>query len=200
MDVLVGCEYSGVVREAFRVRGHEAWSCDLLPADDGSEHHIQGDVMEALKSRSWDLVILHPPCTALTLSGNRWYGAGKPKHQERIDSARWTRELWETAQECSERVALENPVGVLPKMEGMHPTQFIHPWMFGEEASKKTGLWLHNLPALKPTNVVGRGEYHTTKSGRRLPKWYNLPPSEDRWKIRSKTFLGIADAMASQWG
>ena len=200
MDVLIGCEYSGVVREAFRARGHDAWSCDLLPADDGSEHHIQGDVMEVITYQNWDLVILHPPCTALTLSGNRWYGAGKPKHQERIDSARWTRELWETAQECSERVALENPVGVLPKMEGMHPTQFIHPWMFGEEASKKTGLWLHNLPALKPTNVVGRGEYHTTKSGRRLPKWYNLPPSEDRWKIRSKTFQGIADAMASQWG
>ena len=200
MDVLIGCEYSGVVREAFRAKGHDAWSCDLLPADDGSEHHIQGDVMEVITYQNWDLVILHPPCTALTLSGNRWYGAGKPKHQERIDSARWTRLLWENAKELSEKVALENPVGVLPKMVDMHPTQLIHPWMFGEEASKKTGLWLHNLPPLEPTDVVGQGEFHTTKSGRRLPKWYNLPPSEDRWKIRSKTFQGIADAMASQWG
>lgn len=198
--VLIGCESSGTVREAFRARGFDAWSCDLLPADDGSEHHLEADVCAMIQVCSWDLIILHPPCTCLALSGNRWYGTGKEKHHKRVEAANWTKLLWNLAKSNSPRVALENPVGVLPKMADMHPTQFVQPWMFGEEASKKTGLWLHNLPTLQPTNVVGEGEYHVTKSGRRLPKWYNLPPSADRWKIRSKTFQGLADAMAQQWG
>ena len=198
--VLIGCESSGTVREAFRALGHDAWSCDLLPADDASKHHLQGRVEYAIQICSWDLIILHPPCTCLALSGNRWYGKDKPKHNLRVEAANWTKLLWTLAKQHSPRVALENPVGVLPKMVDMHPTQFVQPWMFGDEASKKTGLWLHNLPKLKPTNVVGKGEFHTTKSGKRLPKWYNLPPSEDRWKVRSKTFQGIADAMAQQWG
>lgn len=200
MQVLVGCESSGTVREAFRVLGYDAWSCDLLPADDKSPYHIQGDVRDAIRSRKWDLIILHPPCTALAVSGNRWYGVGKEKHQERIDAIKWTKELFELAQQHSPRVAMENPVGVLGSMGGLYPAQYVQPWMFGEEASKKTGLWLHGLPCLAPTNVVGKGEYHTTKSGKRLPSWYNLPPSEDRWKIRSKTFQGLANAMAQQWG
>ena len=198
--VLIGCESSGTVREAFRARGFDAWSCDLLPADDGSEHHLQAPIEHMMSVCNWDLIILHPPCTCLALSGNRWYGVGKEKHHLRVEAAEWTRSLWERAKKVCPRVALENPVGVLPKMADMHPAQFVHPWMFGEEASKKTGLWLHNLPQLQPTSVVGKGEFHVTKSGRKLPKWYNLPPGEDRWKIRSKTFQGIADAMAQQWG
>jgi hypothetical protein len=198
--VLIGCESSGTVREAFRARGFDAWSCDLLPADDGSEHHLKAPIEHMMLVCNWDLIILHPPCTCLALSGNRWYGVGKEKHHLRVEAAEWTRSLWERAKSVCPRVALENPAGVLPKMADMHPAQFVHPWMFGEEASKKTGLWLHNLPQLQPTNVVGKGEFHVTKSGRKLPKWYNLPPSENRWKIRSKTFQGLADAMAEQWG
>jgi hypothetical protein len=186
MKVLVACEYSGKVREAFRRRGHDAWSNDLLPADDGSEFHIQGDCVEVIKSRQWDLIIMHPPCTALAVSGNRWYGAGMPKHRERVEAMAWTVGLFDMAKDYADRVAMENPVGVLP----MKPTQYIQPWQFGHGETKKTGLWLHNLPPLEPTNIV---------EGREQRIW-KLPPSADRWKIRSETFQGIADAMADQWG
>lgn len=187
LKVLVACEFSGKVREAFRKLGHDAWSNDLLPADDGSEFHIQDDCMEAIKSRQWDLIIMHPPCTALAVSGNRWYGKGMPKHNERLESIKWTLDLWELAKSHARiGVAMENPVGVLP----MKPTQYIQPWQFGHGETKKTGLWLHNLPPLKPTNIV---------EGREQRIW-RLPPSADRWKIRSETFQGIADAFADQWG
>tara|TARA_R110002110_G_C13037429_1_gene679470 strand:- start:173 stop:529 length:357 start_codon:yes stop_codon:yes gene_type:complete len=114
----------------------------------------------------------------------------------RLEAIEWTMSLWERANEVCPRVCMENPVGVLP----MKASQWVQPWQFGDSASKKTGLWLSGLPELKPSNVVSKGERHVTKSGRSLPKWYNLPPSEDRWKVRSKTFQGIADAMAAQWG
>lgn len=185
MKVLVACEFSGKVREAFRKLGHEAWSNDLLPADDGSEFHIQGDCMEVIKSRQWDIIIMHPPCTALAVSGNRWYGKGMPKHNERLEAIRWTVRLFEAAKDYADKVAMENPVGVLP----MKPTQYIQPWQFGHGETKKTGLWLHNLPPLEPTNIV---------EGREQRIW-KLPPSADRWKIRSETFQGIADAFAAQW-
>ena|SRR5690554_2770736 len=184
MNVLVACEYSGKVRDAFIRKGHDAISCDLLPTDVPGPH-IQGDCVEAIKSRQWDLIIMHPPCTALAVSGNRWYGRGMPKHQERLDSIRWTVSLFETAQDYAGKVAMENPVGVLP----MKPTQYIQPWQFGHGETKKTGLWLHNLPPLEPTNIV---------EGREQRIW-KLPPSADRWKIRSETFQGIADGMADQW-
>ena len=196
MRVLIACEYSGTVREAFRALGHDAWSCDLLPADDDSPHHLQVDVGELLEEGRWDMIVMHPPCTALCVSGNRWYGKGKPKHSTRLEAIEWTMSLWERANEVCPRVCMENPVGVLP----MKASQWVQPWQFGDSASKKTGLWLSGLPELKPSNVVSKGERHVTKSGRSLPKWYNLPPSEDRWKVRSKTFQGIADAMAAQWG
>lgn len=187
LKVLVACEFSGKVREAFRKLGHDAWSNDLLPADDGSGFHIQDDCMEAIKSRQWDLIIMHPPCTALAVSGNRWYGKGMPKHNERLESIKWTLDLWELAKRHARiGVVMENPVGVLP----MKPTQYIQPWQFGHGETKKTGLWLHNLPPLKPTNIV---------EGREQRIW-RLPPSADRWKIRSETFQGIADAFADQWG
>lgn len=185
MRVLVACESSGKVREAFRALGHDAWSNDLLPADDGSEFHIQGDCVEVIK-RGWDLIIMHPPCTALAVSGNRWYGKGMPKHKERIESAEWTMALWELAKQCARYVAMENPVGVIP----MPASQYIQPWQFGHGETKKTGLWLWGLPYLKPTNIV---------EGREQRIW-KLPPSQDRWKIRSETYSGIANAMADQWG
>ena len=185
MRVLVACEYSGKVREAFRKLGHDAWSCDLLPADDGSEFHIQGDCVPVIM-RGWDLIIMHPPCTALCVSGNRWYGRGMPKHQERIDSIEWTTGLFELAKQHAKSVAMENPVGVLP----MKPTQYIQPWQFGHGETKRTGLWLHNLKPLEPTDIVEGRENRIHK----------MPPSADRWKIRSETYQGIADAMAAQWG
>ena len=185
MNVLLGCEYSGKVREAFRKLGHDVTSCDLLPSDDNSPNHIQGDVIDVIKSRRWDLIIIHPPCTALAVSGNRWYGRGMPKHQERIDSIEWTMALWEEAKKYAPMVAMENPVGVLP----MKASQYIQPWQFGHGETKKTGLWLHNLPDLVPADVV---------EGREQRIW-KLPPSADRWKIRSETYQGIADAMADQW-
>lgn len=185
MRVLVACESSGKVREAFRALGHDAWSNDILPADDGSEFHIQGDCVDVIK-RGWDLIIMHPPCTALAVSGNRWYGKGMPKHQERIDSITWTVDLFNMAKEYAPRVAMENPVGVIP----IPATQYIQPWQFGHGETKKTGLWLHGLPKLEPTNIV---------AGREQRIW-KLPPSADRWKIRSETYEGVAKAMAEQWG
>jgi len=200
MRVLVSCESSGVVREAFRSQGHSAWSCDLLPADDGSTYHLQGDCVKAVQGcwagfAVWDLIVMHPPCTAICVSGNAHYGSGKPKHAERVEAIRWTTGLWELATRVAARVAMENPVGVLP----MKATQYIQPWEFGHPESKKTGLWLHGLPPLQPTNVLpipasGRWE-NQTPSGQN-----KLGPSADRWKIRSKTYDGIARAMAEQWG
>jgi len=216
VQILVACEYSGKVREAFRKLGHDAWSNDLLPSDDNSQYHIQGNVIDILSGiekgtfggesfedlskldqekvnlgiidedvEKWDLIIMHPPCTALAVSGNRWYGKGMPKHQERIDSIAWTMALWAEAKKYAPMVAMENPVGVLP----IKASQYIQPWHFGHGETKKTGLWLHNLPNLVPTNVVDGRE----------PRIWKLPPSADRWKIRSETYQGIADAMARQW-
>jgi hypothetical protein len=187
MNVLIGCETSGTVRSAFRKLNRNAISCDLLPADDGSEHHWQDDVRNAIVAPSiqWDLIIMHPECTKLCVSGNRWYGKGKPKHSERIAAIEWTMNLWELAKQHATRVCMENPVGVLP----LKATQFIQPWQFGHGETKKTGLWLHNLKPLQPTNIVDG----------RVQRIWKMAPSPDRWKIRSKTYQGIADAMAMQW-
>jgi len=194
MRVLVACEYSGKVREAFRVLGHDAYSCDLLPADDDSQYHYTGDCWPVI-TEGWDLIIMHPPCTALAVSGNRWYGTGMPKNSERAEAIEWTLALFEHAKKHAEKVAFENPVGVLP----IKPTQYVQPYQFGHAESKKTGLWLYNLPPLKPTNIVHKPECgywdNQTPSGQN-----KLSPSADRWKIRSETYQGIADAMAQQWG
>lgn len=190
MHVLVACELSGVVRESFRKRGHDAWSCDLKPADDGSRFHIQGDCFDAIRSRqwdrnAWDLVIAHPPCTALSVSGNRWY-AGTP---ERIKAFHFVEAMVDRMTKYSVKWALENPVGVLSTL-WRKPDQYIQPWQFGHGETKKTGLWLHGLPKLRPTNVVEGREQRIWKMG----------PSPERQKMRSQTFQGIADAMAEQWG
>jgi len=184
MKILIGCEESGVVRDAFSNLGHDAYSCDLLERD--HERHLCADVVEAIKSQSWDMLILHPPCTALAVSGNRWYGTGMPRNNERLSSIDWTMDLWYLALESSQRVALENPVGVLP----VKPSQYIQPWQFGHGETKKTGLWLHGLPLLEPTNVV---------EGREQRVW-RMPPSSERQRLRSQTYIGIASAMAAQWG
>lgn len=188
MRVLVAYESSGTVREAFRRLGHEAWSCDLQAADDGSRYHLSVDAEYAIKDGFgfYDLIIMHPPCTALCVSGNAHYGKGKPKHNQRLEAIDYTLDMFELAKECAQRVALENPVGVLP----IKASQYVQPWQFGHGECKKTGFWLHNLPKLESTKIV---------EGREQRIW-KLGPSADRWKIRSKTYDGIAQAMAEQWG
>ena len=182
MRVLVACEFSGVVREAFRRRGHDAWSCDLLPAEDASPYHIQGDVLTVL-NEGWDLMIAHPPCTHLAVSGARWF---KDKQTEQADALAFVRALLNAP---IQRIALENPVSIISSRI-RKPDQIVQPWMFGHGETKATCLWLKNLPRLTPTQVV---------SGREGRVWRE-PPGPDRWKRRSMTFQGLADAMADQWG
>jgi hypothetical protein len=191
MRVLVACEFSGIVRDAFLAEGHDAMSCDLLPCEVHGSHYT-GDVRDILGD-GWDLMIAHPPCTHLASSGARWF---KSKVQQQADALVFVRLLMDAP---IRRIAVENPVGILSTRVG-RPTQIIQPWQFGEETTKTTCLWLKNLPRLLSTKIVGRGERHVTRSGRSLPKWYNLPPSPDRGRIRSRTFRGIAEAMARQWG
>jgi hypothetical protein len=204
MRVLVACEFSGVVREAFRVRGHDAWSCDLLPADDSSEFHFQGDVLNLLEgplpnSPSWDLMIAHPPCQFLSVSGQHWNDRIPGRHEEVAKALEFVRLLLEAP---IPRIALENPVGII-STQIRKPDQYIQPYQFGHSASKKTGLWLKNLPNLQPTLLVEPSRLVDGK-----PRWDNqtpsgqnkLGPSPDRWKLRSATYTGIAAAMADQWG
>lgn len=182
MKVLVGCEFSGVVRRSFRERGHDAWSCDLLPAEDGSRYHLQRDLVEVLGA-GWDLMIAHPPCTDLAVSGARWFSEKREKQREALE---FVKKLMLAP---IDRIAIENPVSIISSR--IRPAdQVIQPWQFGHGETKATCLWLKNLPKLRPTNIV---------SGREQRIW-KLPPRPDRWKERSKTYQGIADAMAEQWG
>ena len=182
MRVLVAREYSGRVREAFRRLGHDAWSCDLLPSDDDSPYHFQQDVLELL-DRNWDLMVAHPPCTHLAVSVARWF---KDKVEEQKAALEFVRKLLDAP---IPKIALENPVSVISS-KIRKPDQVIQPWMFGHGETKATCLWLKNLPKLVPTNIV---------EGREA-KVHRCPPSPDRWKIRSTTYQGIADAFAAQWG
>lgn len=213
LNVLIGFEESGTVREAFRKRGHNAWSCDLQPARDNSQYHIQDDIVKVIKSSPmfyWNIIILHPMCTALTISGNHVYATGKPKHQERINAIKNTWELWLLAKIYSPSVCLENPQGVLhTNLPDLPKPQYIQPYHFGEDASKKTGLTLHNLPRLIYTKrYQGRVVEFPNGSGNMVERWSNqtdsgqniLGPSPTRARDRSKTYNGIADAMAEQWG
>jgi hypothetical protein len=196
MKVLVACEYSGRVRDAFIAKGHDAMSCDLLPTDAIGPHY-QGDVYDML-SQDWDLIIAHPPCTALTVAGNSTYGEGQPKYAERLNAVEWTVNLWNAMKAASPRVCMENPVGVLRRLGGMHSPQFVQPYQFGHMEQKKTGLFLHGLLPLVETNNVFEAMMGLPKNVRE--RLHYLPPSSDRWKIRSTTYQGIADAMAKQWG
>ena len=191
MRVLVACEYSGRVREAFRKRGHDAWSCDLLPSDDDSPHHIQGDALEVLAD-DWDLMIAHPPCTYLSVSGLHWNKRVEGRAEKTEDALQFVRLLLDAP---VDRIVLENPVSCI-STRIRKPDQIIQPWQFGHDASKKTCLWLKNLEPLKPTEVIIKDRYaNQTASGQN-----KLPPSKDRWKLRSTTYQGIANAMAEQWG
>lgn len=181
MNVLVACEFSGIVRDAFISKGHDAWSCDFLPTEREGPH-IVGDVLQVLDS-DWDLMIAHPPCTHLAVSGARWF---KYKQKEQAEALDFVRALLNAH---IHKIALENPVGVI-STKIRKPDQYIQPWMFGHGETKKTGFWLKNLPLLKPTNIV---------EGREGRVWKE-PPGPNRWKKRSRTYLGIAQAMASQWG
>ena len=196
MNVLVACEYSGTVRDAFILKGHNAISCDLLPTDKAGPH-IEGDVLPLLKYE-WDLIVAHPPCTALTVAGNKWYGNGQPKYAERLASAKWTEDLWNKCINIANKVCFENPVGVLSRLTSMPKANYVQPYQFGHLEQKKTGLFLHNLLPLVETNNVYTDMMELPKNVRE--RLHYLPPSPDRWKIRSTTYQGIATAMATQWG
>lgn len=195
MRVLIACEYSGVVREAFNaMSGFYAVSCDLLPPEDGRvDCHYQGDVRDIIND-GWDMMIAFPPCTDLAVSGAKWFAQKRAdgRQQAAIEFVRFLMDA------PIPKIAIENPIGVISSYI-RKPDQIIQPYQFGHEATKTTCLWLKGLPPLQYTDVVSKGERHVTKSGKSLPKWYNLPPSPTRWKERSRTFPGIARAMADQW-
>ena len=184
MRVLVACEYSGVVRDAFIRHGHDAISCDLLPSDSDFGPHYQGDVFDIIHE-GFDLMIAHPPCTHLAVSGARHFARKREsgEQQEAIDF------FMRLANAPIKKIAIENPVCIMSSI-WRKPDQIIQPWMFGHGETKATCLWLKELPRLQPTNIVeGRDN-----------RIHKMPPSVDRWKLRSKTYQGIADAMAEQWG
>jgi hypothetical protein len=181
MRVLVACEYSGTVRDAFRALGHDAWSCDLLPTERPGSHY-QGNVLNILDD-GWDLMIAHPPCTHLAVSGARWW---EGKLQEQADALSFVVMLMNAP---IPRIALENPISKISTAI-RKPDQIIQPWQFGHGETKATCLWLKGLPKLEPTDIVEGREARIHK----------MPPSKDRWKERSRTYQGIAEAMALQWG
>ena len=196
MKVLIACEYSGTVRDAFIARGHDAMSCDLLPTDKEGPHY-QGDVFDLL-DQEWDLIIAHPPCTAMAVSGNAWYGEGQSKYQQRLDAVEWTMTLWDACKKAAPKVCFENPVGVLARLGGMVKAKYVQPYNFGHLEQKKTGLHLHGLEPLEATSNVFDEMMLLPK--RERERLHYLPPSPDRWKIRSTTYQGIAEAMAEQGG
>lgn len=180
--ILVACEFSGVVRQAFRARGYDAWSIDLLPAEDGGAAHIMGDVTISLGA-NWDLMVAFPPCTHLCVSGARWF---KDKQAEQKQAIEFFMAL---AAAPIDRIAIENPIGIM-STRYRKPDQIIQPWQFGHGETKATCLWLKNLPKLVPTGIVEG----------RTPRVHHASPGPNRWKERSRTLPGIAKAMAEQWG
>ena len=183
MKILIACEYSGEVREAFRSRGHDALSCDLLPTDAPGPHY-QGPVEDAIRD-GWDMMIAFPPCTHLAVSGARWFKEKRADGRQQ-EALSFVRMLMDAP---IDRIAIENPVSIISS-QIRKPDQTIQPWQYGHGETKRTCLWLKNLPKLQPTDIV---------EGREQRIW-KMPPSADRWKERSKTFQGIANAMANQWG
>ena len=181
MKILIACEYSGKVRDAFKARGHDAWSCDLLPTDVNGQH-IQGDVLDVIH-QGWDLMIAHPPCTHLAVSGARWF---KDKQQEQHEALEFVKALLDAP---IDKIALENPISIISS-KIRKPDQIVQPWQHGHGETKATCLWLKGLPKLVPTDIV---------EGRKA-RVHMMPPSKDRWKLRSETYSGIAKAMADQWG
>ncbi|KKN75940.1 hypothetical protein LCGC14_0374970 [marine sediment metagenome] len=182
MNVLIACEFSGIVRDAFRRRGHEAWSVDLLLCEADAEHHLQDDVLNVL-DMGWDLMVAHPPCTHLATSGARWF---KDKQPEQRAALQFVRQLLDAPIPC---IALENPISVI-STKIRKPDQIIQPWQHGHGETKATCLWLKNLPLLEPTLVV-EGRAHRV---------HRMDPGPNRWRERSRTLTGIAEAMAYHWG
>lgn len=185
MKVLVACEYSGRVRDAFRKIGHEAMSCDLLPSDAPGPHY-HGDLRDVI-DYPWDMMIAHPPCTHLSVSGARHFEKKKMDGRQQAGVSFFMCLI--RMSDHIKHVAIENPVSIISSLY-RKPDQIIQPWQFGHGETKATCLWLKNLPLLTPTNIVGGRE----------SRIHRMPPSDDRWKVRSETYLGIADAMAHQWG
>lgn len=181
MRVLVACEFSGAVRDAFAALGHDAWSCDLLPSETAGKHH-QGDVLGILHD-GWDLMVAHPPCTHLAVSGARWF---HEKREEQAEALAFVRALLAAP---IPHIALENPVSIIGTAI-REPDQIIQPWQYGHGETKATCLWLKNLPPLRPTRIVEGREARV----------HRMPPGPNRWRERSRTFAGIAQAMADQWG
>jgi len=217
MKVLIACEESQAICKAFREAGHEAFSCDILPCSGGHPGwHLQGDVFNFV-DRGWDLMIAHPPCTYLSVSGAKWYYHPEDNelpfkerrpHPRFPDRRKHQQEGLDFVQKLMDvdipRIAIENPISVISSRI-RKPDQIIQPWMFGDEAMKSTCLWLKNLPKIKPTKIVGKGEMVTYGSGKRMQKWYvdaltNSKTAEERRTMRSKTFPGMAKAIAEQWG
>ena len=199
MKILIACEFSGIVRDAFIAKGHDAVSCDILQTERPGPH-MSCDALDVL-GMGWDMMIAHPPCTYLCCTGNKWM---KPEYAERFPTRAQDRLdaidfFMAITNAHIDKIATENPVGIM-STHYRKPDQYVQPWMFGDEFSKKTGLWLKNLPKLVPTKIVGKGEIVTYKSGRRAPKWYESCTKKNRSTVRSRTFQGIADAMADQWG
>ena len=182
MRVLIACEFSGVVRDAFANHGHHATSCDLLPTENPRGEHWQGDVRDIL-AHGWDLMIAHPPCTHLAVSGARWF---KDKQQEQAEALEFVRLLMDAP---IPRICIENPISIISSRI-RKPDQIIQPWQFGHGETKATCLWLKGLPLLKPSNVVNGRE----------ARIHHMSPGPDRWRERSRTYSGVALAMAEQWG
>ena len=181
MKILVACEYSGIVRDAFLARGHDAISCDILPTESPGPHY-QGDVMDIIEN-GWDMMIAHPPCTHLAVSGARWFKEKQEEQKHAIDF------FMALINAPIEKIAVENPIGIM-STKYRKPDQIIQPWQFGHGEIKGTGLWLKNLPPLVPTNIVDGRE----------PRVHYASPGPNRWKERFRTYTGIAEAMAEQWG
>ncbi len=218
MKILIGCEESQEVCKAFRAKGHEAYSCDILPCSGGHpEWHIQGDITKVIEGGyfttqdghyelvdAWDMIIAFPPCTFLTVTGNRWFNAeyaekAIKRHKDREEAKKF---FMLFANSKCERVVIENPVGIMSSV-WRKPDQIINPFQFGDPFEKKTCLWLKGVPKLEPTNIVEPPKRTQFKSGKSMPSWYAEAwklPKEERAKLRSKTFPGIAKAMANAWG
>jgi len=219
MKVLIACEFSGIVRDAFIRAGHDAMSCDLVPSESDLGRHYEGDVLEVLNN-GWDLVISHPPCTHLAVSGAPWFAKKREDGRQREGIEFFMKFL---NANC-DKLVVENPIGIIsgdyilkhfPDLTEKYgfpikPTQIIQPWQFGEEFQKSTCLWIKGLPKLEPTDIVGKGEFKEwvdikTGKSKRQPMWFyeaflNAKTKEERSAIRSRTFKGIAEAMAEQWG
>lgn len=203
--ILVACEESQAITKEFRKLGHHAFSCDLQDCSGGHpEWHLKCDCLKVINIRKWDLIIAHPPCTYLCITGNRWFNVeryGDKARQRMRDRKEAILFFMDLVNAPCDHIAIENPIGIMSTVY-KKPSQIIHPWEFGDPYEKPTCLWLKGLPPLKYTNIVSKGEYITFPSGRKMPKWYKEIgdlPIRERGKLRSKTFPGIAKAIAEQW-